>query len=77
VKWQEAVLSGGQVAFAILLLPTLFDPSARVPLASSIPTALILAAFVPAFASTGMKRAAWTSAASCLTWLAVAIWRHA
>lgn len=73
--WQEAVIAVGQAAFFMLLMPTLLNPRAAVPRATSLPTGLILGAFAFTFATMGLAFAAGTSAASALGWLGIAVIR--
>lgn len=72
--WQEAVITAGQLAFVALLMPTLLNHASQVPRWTSIPTALILAAFAVAFGTLALAGAAATSTASATAWAFIA-WR--
>lgn len=74
--WDDKVVGWGQLALGAMMLPTLIDPRSTVLLMSSLPTALILLSFVPAFHKRGMDRSKYTSLFTALVWLGIAILRH-
>lgn len=72
MMWQDLVFMVGTFALALMLLPTLLDTDAAVPRTTSLPTAVVVSAFVVAFASMGMWLAAAGNVLSVLFWLVIA-----
>jgi hypothetical protein len=60
--WQDALFAVGGVVFALALLPALRDPQ-KPPLATSLTTGGLLAAYAGAYASLNLTAAAITTAA--------------
>lgn len=69
--WQDALFGAGGIVFAAALVPSVLS-GAEVPLTTSIPTAIFLAAFVVAYASLGLRYASVTTAVSATLWLILA-----
>lgn len=72
--WQDAVLTAGSLVFIAALIP-MVRAAAKPPLSTSIPTGLVLLAFVPAEWTLGAVYAACTSAISGALWLTLAVQR--
>jgi len=77
MSWQDKLISIGQVALGALLVPTIIDPSAEVPLTTSLPTGLVLLSFVPAFWTKGMRFSAISAGLTGPAWLLIAALRPA
>lgn len=74
-QWQDYVLMGGNLLFAILLLPTLLNPNAMVPLTTSLLTGSVLLVFSYTFYTMNLKLSTLTSLMSGVMWLLIAIFR--
>ena len=75
MTWQDATMTVGGAGLFALLIPTLFDVSAHVPITSSGPIAIILLAFAAALGSNGMKGGAVTCLLQSAAWIAIAVVR--
>ncbi len=76
-QWANYVLTLGSCIFILGMLQTVLDPSAVVPLETSIPTALALACFTPVqWIALKAKSGAVANAITALLWALVAILRH-
>lgn len=74
--WQDIVVGTGTIVFIISLIPTLLNRNAKVPLLTSLPTALVLYTFSITFLTLKLY---YTSAMQFLTataWLLIAIFRQ-
>jgi hypothetical protein len=70
-KWQDVVLSAGNIFFCFTLIPALRHPG-RPPLMTCIPTGLALVIGGIVFATLHLWLTALTQAISGLQWLALA-----
>lgn len=73
--WQDYVFLVGAFVFALLLLPTLRDNEASVPLKTSVPTGTTLLVFSATFATLGMYLSAVGNLATAAAWYSVAVLR--
>jgi hypothetical protein len=73
---QDAALGGGALVLIALLLPTLLDSRAAVPLATSATTGAVLALYAAVYVSLGLALAAAGSAATAALWFLVAAFRR-
>jgi hypothetical protein len=69
--WQDLLFAGGGIIFALALIPAILHGD-KPPLATSLTTGLLLAAFVVGYATLGLWLAAFTTAASSALWLTLA-----
>jgi hypothetical protein len=65
--WQDYVISAGQVAFVVALVPSIFSGN-KPAAATSFMTAIILTSFVFCFASMGLFFSVITSCLAALAW---------
>ena len=68
MEWEEAVISTGSLLFSIALLPTVLGKEARVPWRTSLLTAIVLTAYIPAFWSINQPYSAGTSCLTAASW---------
>lgn len=68
MMWQDLVFLGGSIFSLIVLAPTIADAGARVPLATSAPSALIGTTYGVAFFTLGMTFSAVGAVATGLMW---------
>ncbi|WP_436925890.1 hypothetical protein [Halosimplex amylolyticum] len=73
--WQDFVFLGGSVFSLCVLLPTLRDASARVPLGTALPSALIGLVYGTTFFTLGMTMSAVGSTAAATMWSLIALLR--
>jgi hypothetical protein len=73
-RWQDVILSGGNIFFCITLIPMLRHPG-RPPLLTCIPTGLALLAGGCVFATLHLWLTALTQTITGLQWLALAFKR--
>lgn len=75
--WQSLVFMAGSLLFALLLLPTIKDEEASVPLATSVPTGTILLIYALTFLTMdGHLLSAAGSLASAIAWFYIAVFRR-
>jgi len=70
VIWQDIVLMLGGFAFAPPLIVSIVQKT-DIPLATSLPTALILTIFVVCYISLGLRLAALATTLTALCWYAL------
>jgi membrane protein implicated in regulation of membrane protease activity len=75
VIWQDVVMMIGNILFALALIPAIRD-SKKPPVATSIPTGMLLCMFAIALASLQLWLSAISSLVSCVLWFALAYQRH-
>jgi len=73
---QDYVFMAGGFLFAAMLLPTLRDPRAKVPLATSAATGFVLVVYAVTFVTLDLYLAAFSSALTAVAWFAVAVLRR-
>jgi len=73
---QDLILASGSAIFGLLLLPTLLDSKARVPIATSLTTGLLLALEAGVFLSLGLLFTSVTTGFAAAAWLLVACYRR-
>lgn len=73
--WQDLVFLVGSVSSMVVLVPTLRDASAKVPLGTSLPSAAIGTAYAVAFFTLGMSLSAAGSLITGVTWALIATLR--
>lgn len=73
--WQDIVFLLGSVFSLVVLVPTLKDPMANVPLGTSLPSAIIGLVYGFTFFSLGMTLSAAGAAATGLLWSLIAALR--
>lgn len=73
---QEWIFSGGALLFARNTLNTARNPRSRVPLSSSLPTAIALSLYVAVHLSLGMIYAALCTALTASGWWLIAARRR-
>ena len=74
--WQDWVLGLGGFFFAASLWPTIRSKAAQVPLSTSLPTAIILAAYIAAEWTVHLPLAALSGVASSGAWFLIALLRR-
>ena len=72
MMWQDVVFLAGSVTSLLVLLPTLRNPMANVPLGTSLPSALLGCVYGAAFLSMGMTLSASGSLLTGVTWSLIA-----
>lgn len=72
MMWQDAVFLVGSVLTMIVLVPTLRNPVANVPLGTSLPSACLGVVYGTAFLSLGMTLSATGSLLTGLIWSLIA-----
>jgi hypothetical protein len=75
-NWPDYVLTIGGITFGVSLVPTLLDPNAVVPLATSVPTALGLGMFAVTMTHLKLRFAALSNATTAALWGLIALMRH-
>ncbi|WP_415379040.1 hypothetical protein [Halosimplex sp. TS25] len=73
--WQDLVFLCGSVFSLCVLLPTLRDASARVPLGTALPSACIGLVYGTTFFTLGMTMSAVGSTAAATMWSLIALLR--
>lgn len=73
--WQDVVFLLGSISSMFVLVPTLQDASAKIPLGTSLPSAVIGTAYAVAFFTLGMAPSAAGSFVTGITWALVAALR--
>ena len=73
--WQDAVFLVGSVISIVFLAPTLRDHTARIPLGTSLPSALIGVVYGASFYSMGMSFSATGSFLTGVLWAGIAALR--
>jgi hypothetical protein len=73
--WQDLIFLGGSVFSLIVLVPTLKDRMANVPLGTSLPSATIGIVYGTTFLSLGMTMSAVGSLLTGLMWSVIAVLR--
>jgi len=73
--WQDLVFLAGSVFSIVVLAPTLKDRTARIPLGTSLPSALIGVVYGASFYSMGMAFSATESLLTGVLWGGVAALR--
>lgn len=72
MMWQDAVFLVGSVLSMFVLVPTLRNPMANVPLGTSLPSALLGIVYGTAFLTLGMTLSAVGSLLTGLLWSLIA-----
>lgn len=75
MMWQDIVFGIGAILFSIVLLPTIRNPKAVVPLLTSSLTSIILYIFVFTYLTLDMNIAALTNFISASLWAFIALFR--
>ncbi|WP_250137736.1 hypothetical protein [Halorientalis salina] len=75
MMWQDLIFLGGSVFSLIVLLPTLKDRMANVPLGTSLPSATIGIIYGTTFLSLGMTMSAVGSLLTGVMWSVIAFLR--
>jgi len=75
MMWQDLIFLGGSVFSLIVLVPTLRDQMANVPLGTSLPSATIGIIYGTTFLSLGMTMSAAGSLLTGLMWSVIAFLR--
>lgn len=73
--WQDLVFTAGSIFGILVLMPTLKDRMATIPLGTSLPSALIGLIYGSAFFTMGMTFSAAGSFATGLLWSLIAVLR--
>lgn len=73
--WQSEAIAGIQLAFAIVLWPTIRNQSAQVPRRTSVPTAFGLWTIASIYATLDLWSAVLMSALTATAWSFVAVMR--
>ncbi|SNZ11691.1 hypothetical protein SAMN06269185_1375 [Natronoarchaeum philippinense] len=73
--WQDFVFMAGSSLSVLFLAPTIRDTSARVPLATSLPSMLVGGVYSMTFLTLGMTFSALGAAATCTMWTLIAALR--
>ena len=73
--WQDVVFLAGSVCSLFVLVPTLRNPMANVPLGTSLPSAVLGGVYGAAFLSMGMTLSASGSILTGLLWSLIATLR--
>lgn len=74
--WQDAVFTVGGFLLTINLLPTVLNSEAKVPLATSALTALVLYVYAGTMASLGLHYSAVMNLATAAFWTFIAFYRR-
>lgn len=74
--WQDLVFGFGSLVFLTSMLSSLFNKNTKIPLATSVPTSVVLFLFTIAQGSLDLLFGASMNALNTLAWSAIAIWRH-
>jgi uncharacterized membrane protein len=72
VIWQELIFLVGSIFSIVVLVPTLRNPMANVPLGTSLPSALIGVIYGVTFFTLGMTASAVGAVATGLIWSLIA-----
>ncbi len=72
MTWQDAVFLSGSLLSVLVLLPTLRDSTAKVPLGTALPSALLSVVYGSTFLSLGMTLSGVGSFLICCTWALIA-----
>jgi len=75
MMWQDLIFLGGSVFSLVVLVPTLRDQMANVPLGTSLPSATIGIIYGTTFLSLGMTMSAAGSILTGLMWSVIAFRR--
>ena len=75
MMWQDLVFLAGSVFSIAVLAPTIRDPTARVPLGSSVPSMTVGAVYSFTYATMGMTFSAAGSAGVATMWSLIACYR--
>ena len=70
-SWQDLVLMVGGFIFAPSLVFSILD-KAQIPIATSLPTAIVLTAFVAVYISLKLRLAAFATALTAICWYILA-----
>lgn len=73
--WQDGVFLLGSVLSILLLVPTVRDATASVPLATSVPAVALKFAFAGTFYTLGMTLSAVGATGAALAWALVGYYR--
>lgn len=74
--WQDGVFLAGNIVLALVLLPTLRDPDAIIPLWTSVPTALTLYVYGATFLTLDLYLSGISLFATALIWTLIAAFRN-
>ncbi|WP_458206099.1 hypothetical protein [Haladaptatus sp. NG-SE-30] len=75
MSWQDLVFLAGNVFSLVVLVPTLRDEMATIPLGTALPSAVIGLIYGTAFATLGMSLSALGAVLTGLMWSAIALVR--
>lgn len=75
MMWQDFVFMAGSSLSVLFLAPTIRDASARVPLATSLPSMIVGGVYSMTFLTLGMTFSALGAAATCTMWSMIAALR--
>ena len=75
MMWQDFVFMAGSSLSVLFLAPTIRDASARVPLATSLPSMLVGGVYSLTFLTLGMTFSALGAATTCTMWSLIAALR--
>ena len=73
--WQDLVFLLGNVFSLVVLVPTLRDPLANVPLGTALPSAFIGLVYGTAFFTLGMSYSAFGAVVTGAMWSVIAVFR--
>ena len=73
---KDLILAVGTAILGVLILPSLFDSRARVPLLTSLTSGVLLVVMTATFVSLGLDLTAGSTAFASLAWLLVATFRR-
>lgn len=74
--WQDIVVGTGTIVFLISLMPTLMNKNAKVPLLTSLPTAIVLYVFSLTFLTLRLYFSSSIQFLTATAWLMISIFRH-
>jgi hypothetical protein len=75
MPWQDLVFLVGGFFGAVILWPGILDPDSAWPRKSSVPTAIMLAAYTVAFYTLGLHLSAIGSVLTGGTWAVIALFK--
>lgn len=75
MMWQDFVFLAGSVLSITFLAPTVRDPSARIPLGSSVPSMTVGSVYAFTYATLGMTFSAFGSMGVATMWSLIAFYR--
>ena len=74
--WQDFVFLAVNFILALVLIPTLRDEEASIPIWTSVPTTLILYLYFGTFLSMDLQLSALGAALTAVIWTFIAIYRR-